>query len=85
MAQHQSALKRARTSEKRRQRNQHYISMMKTAIKRVRDAENREQAQAQLKEIVGLLDQLAAKGIIHRNNAANKKSRLTRFVNAMKQ
>jgi len=59
--------------------------MMKTAIKRVHAAENKERAQAELRKAITLLDRLAAKGIIHKNNAANRKSKLTRFVNAMKQ
>ena len=57
---------------------------MKTALKRVRNAKDKEKAGAELKKAVKLLDQLASKGIIHRNNAANKKSSLTKFVTTLK-
>jgi small subunit ribosomal protein S20 len=85
MVRHKSAVKRAEISENRREQNHKYTSMMKTAIKRVRAAESKEKAQAELKTAIVLLDRLADKGVIHKNNAANKKSQLTRFVAAMKQ
>ena len=85
MTRHKSAVKRAKISEKRREQNRKYSSMMKTAIGRVEAAENKEQARAELRKVVVLLDRLASKGIIHRNNAANKKSQLTRFVDALKK
>ena len=84
MAQHISAEKQARKALGRRVRNRHYISAMKTAIRRVRDSKEKEKAQAALKRAVKILDQLAAKGVIHKNKAANQKSSLTRFVNAIK-
>jgi small subunit ribosomal protein S20 len=57
---------------------------MRTAIKRVRSTTEKEKAAVELRKTVKLLDQLAAKGIIHKNNAANNKSSLTKFVNKMK-
>ena len=57
---------------------------MKTAIKRVRTSKEKDKAGVELKKVVKLLDQLASKGIIHRNNAANKKSSLTKFVTSLK-
>jgi small subunit ribosomal protein S20 len=56
---------------------------MRTAVKRVRSLKEKEKAAAELAKTVKLLDQLAAKGVIHRNKAANAKSRLTRYVNAL--
>lgn len=84
MAQHLSAQRQARKSLKHRENNRAYVSKMKTAVKRVRSAKDKEKAGAELKKVVKLLDQLAAKGIIHRNNAANKKSSLTKYVTSMK-
>ncbi len=81
MAHHKSAIKRIRTSEKARLRNKHYRTMMKTAIKKVRLAESKEVAEANLNRAISILDRLASKGIIHKNNAANKKAKLTRLVN----
>jgi small subunit ribosomal protein S20 len=83
MAQHQSAKKRVRTSEKRRIRNKAYKTSMKSSIKRVRASENKEEATAALKDAQSVIDKLVSKGIIKKNTAANKKSRLTRHVNAM--
>jgi len=84
MAQHASAAKQARQAKRRRMHNKHYQSLMKTMIKKVRGAKQKDEAQKVLRQTVKLLDKLAAKGIIHSNNAANQKSKLTRFVNAMK-
>lgn len=84
MAQHASAAKQARQAERRRLHNKHYQSLLKTVIKRVRQTKEKDKAHAALQRAVKLLDQLAAKGIIHRNKAANQKSKLTRLVNAMK-
>ena len=84
MAQHLSAERQARKALKHRTRNKAYMSRMKTAIKRVREEKDKGKASAELKRVVKLLDQLAAKGIIHRNNAANKKSSLTKHVASIK-
>lgn len=56
---------------------------MKTAVKRVRTATDKEKALVELKKTTKLLDQMAAKGIIHKNKAANNKSVLTKLVNKM--
>ncbi len=84
MAQHLSAQRQARRAVKHRVRNRAYLSRMKTAIRRVRESKEKEKAAAELRKVVKLLDQLAAKGMIHKNNAANKKSSLTRFVSSLK-
>ena len=84
MAQHLSAERQARKAIKHRTSNKAFASKMKTAIKRVRQEKDKEKATAELKRVVKLLDQLAAKGIIHRNNAANKKSSLTKYVASIK-
>ncbi len=84
MAQHESAEKRARIAKRREARNTQSKSRMRTAIKRVRAAKDKEHALPELLKTVKLLDQLAAKGVIHKNKAANNKSRLTKFVNTLK-
>ncbi len=60
------------------------MSKMRTAIKRVRTTAEKEKALSELRKTVKLLDQLAAKGIIHKNKAANNKSSLTKYVNKLK-
>jgi small subunit ribosomal protein S20 len=83
MAQHKSAEKRARQAKRRQERNAQWKSRMRNAIKRVREAKDQAAASAQLRKTVKLLDQLAAKGVIHRNVAANQKSALTKLVNKL--
>ena len=84
MAQHKSAEKRARQASRRAARNAQLNSRMRTAIKRVRAAKEKAKALPELQKTVKLLDQLAAKGVIHKNKAANNKSALTKFVNKLK-
>jgi len=84
MAQHKSAEKRARTAVRRADRNTQWKSRMRSAIKKVRAATEKVKGETELRKTVKLLDQLAAKGIIHRNKAANQKSALTRFINTLK-
>jgi small subunit ribosomal protein S20 len=84
MAQHKSAEKRARVSKRREKRNIQWKTKMRGEIKKVRATTDKIKASADLKKTVKLLDQLAAKGIIHRNKAANLKSKLTVLVNSLK-
>ena len=84
MAQHLSPERQARKALKHRERNKAYMSKMKTALKRVQKSKEKDKASAELRKAFKLLDQLAAKGIIHKNNAANKKSSLTKYVTSLK-
>ena len=83
MAHHKSAIKRIKISEKRRERNRAYKSRLKTAIKKVTEAKNKEAANTALKNAYSIIDKLVIKGILPKNTAANKKSRLTKYVHAM--
>ena len=76
----ESAEKRARQSIKRRENNKRDRSRLKTALKKVRDADGAEAARAALHGAERLLDRLAAKGVIHKNTAARHKSRLSAAV-----
>lgn len=84
MAQHLSAERQARKALRHRARNRAYLSKMRTAIKKVRLSKDKEKGTQELKRVVKLLDQIAAKGIIHKNNAANKKSSLMKHVDSLK-
>ncbi len=84
MPQHKSAEKRVRVSERRHTRNKADITRMKTAVKNVRNAESKAEAEAALKKAVKLLDQFSAKKVIHRNQASNQKSKLASLINKMK-
>lgn len=63
--------------------NKEEKSEMKTLLKKVRVEEDKEKASAALKEAVSVLDKLASKGLIHKNKAANQKSKLTKHVNKL--
>lgn len=83
MADHKSALKRARQSEVRRMRNTAHKTRAKTAVKAVRAAVEDEPAKAPetLRKAVSTLQGVASKGVISKKTAARKVSRLTRQVN----
>jgi small subunit ribosomal protein S20 len=78
-----STKKRIRQAKNRNLRNRQYKSQMKTAIRRVDEAQNKEDAMKLFTEAVSVIDKVAQKGIIHKNAAANKKSRLAKRVNAL--
>ena len=80
MPHHKSCIKRIKTSGKANAKNRAYRSRMKTAIKKVRTAENKETALSEFKSASSLLDKMVNKNIIHRNNASNKKSRLEKLI-----
>jgi len=80
-----SAKKRLRQNEKRRLRNRIYRSRARTFIKKTNRliAEGRlEEAQEMARQAIKALDKAAEKGIIHKNNAARRKSRLMKRLNA---
>ena len=81
---HKSAQKRARQTPKRTEYNKHFKAKIKSALKNVAAAKKKDEAEKELKKAVKVLDRAAVKGIIHKNNAANKKSQLTRHVNKLK-
>jgi small subunit ribosomal protein S20 len=83
MANHKSAKKRIRTNEKKRVRNKITSTRIKSTMKKVLGAEKIEDAEKSYKEAVALLDKSATRGRIHRNNAARKKSQLTKHVNSL--
>lgn len=89
MANTKSAAKRALQNEKRRQRNRRYISGARTAIKRARTAltsnSHDETAQDAISRACAMLDRAASKGVIHRKNAARRKSRLMMAFNRARQ
>lgn len=80
MPQHKSAIKRVRQNERRRLRNRYHKSRMRTMIKGLRETTDKNEAAKRLNEVKSYLDRLASKGIVHRNTAANYKSKLERHV-----
>lgn len=80
-----SALKRIRSSEKKRQRNRIFRSSARTYTKKARqlitEQGKTEESQAAVRQAISALDKAAQKGIIHKNNAARRKARLMKLLN----
>ncbi len=83
MANHKSAIKRIRSNERRRLRNRYQAKTCRTFIKKLRNTKEHDEAQELLKKVSAMLDRLARKNVIHKNKAANNKSKLTRFVSKL--
>ena len=83
MANHKSALKRIRQTEKRRLHNRYYAKTMRNAVRKLRAMTNKEEAMAMLPAVSGILDKLANKNIIHKNKANNLKSKLALHINKL--
>lgn len=83
MANHKSAKKRIRQSEKRRVRNQDTLSKVKTIVRKVNSSNEKAEADVLLKEAVSFIDKAVSKGRLHKNTAARKKSALTKHVNKL--
>ncbi len=83
MANHKSALKRIRQSEKNRLHNRYYSVTMRNAIKRLKTLEDKAQANELLSSVLSVIDKNAKRSIIHKNKAGNLKSKLTKHVNAL--
>jgi small subunit ribosomal protein S20 len=83
MANHKSALKRIRANATKRLRNRYQAKTTRTFIKRLRNAVSKEEALALLPKVTSMLDRLAKKNVIHKNKAANNKSKLTKFANSL--
>jgi small subunit ribosomal protein S20 len=86
LANHASALKRARQSEIKRIRNKSYKTRVKNAIRDVRNAvenNSREEAQQKLIKAVSIMQKTVSKGVIHGNQASRKISRLASQINQL--
>jgi small subunit ribosomal protein S20 len=82
MANHKSALKRIRGNEAKAELNKYQLKTTRTFIKRLKATTDKKEAAELYKKVSGMIDKLAKKNIIHKNNAANKKSQLAKLVNA---
>ncbi|MEO6082148.1 MAG: 30S ribosomal protein S20 [Umezawaea sp.] len=86
MANIKSQLKRIKTNEKARLRNKSVKSSLKTAVRKFREAAeagDKDKATALLQDVSRKLDKAATKGVIHANQAANKKSALAKRANQL--
>jgi small subunit ribosomal protein S20 len=86
LANHKSAIKRARQNEKRRMRNKSSKTRIKNIVKRVRQTVGEKSNEAALTELniaKSIIDNAAKKGVIHKKTASRKISRLSRLVNTI--
>ncbi|WP_315817451.1 30S ribosomal protein S20 [Paraflavitalea speifideaquila] len=83
MANHKATKKDVRQATKRRDRNKYYGKTTRNAIRDLKALKTGKEAGEQLPEVASMIDKLAKRGIIHKNKAANLKSKLTRKVNAL--
>ena len=88
MANTRSAIKQARQNTKRRDHNRIYRSSPRTHVKKVRrlvESAQLDEAQTELTAAISALDKAAQKGVIHKNNAARRKSRLAKLLRKAQQ
>ncbi len=83
MANHKATKKDVRQSRKRNERNRYYGKTTRNAIRDLKTLTDKASAGKELPEVASMIDKLAKRGIIHKNKAANLKSKLTKRVNAL--
>jgi len=83
MANHKSSLKRIRSNETKRLRNKYQHKTTRNAIRKLREATKKKDAEKLFPEVVSMIDKLAKNNIIHNNKASNLKSSLAKHVAAL--
>ena len=83
MANHASADKRYRQSEKRRVHNKYYARTTRNAIKAIRNTTDKTAAEASMPKVFAMIDKLSKINVIHKNKAANLKSGIAVYVNKL--
>jgi small subunit ribosomal protein S20 len=84
MANHKSSIKRIRSNDAKRTENRYYAKTTRTAVKQLRTAATKKEAEALLPKVSSMLDKLAKKSVIHKNKAGNIKSKLAKKVATLK-
>jgi small subunit ribosomal protein S20 len=84
MANHKSTKKDVRQAAKRRERNKYYGKTTRNAIRDLRKLNDAAGKEEKFPEVSSMIDKLAKRGVIHKNKAANLKSKLAKHVNASK-
>lgn len=84
MANHKSSKKRIRSNDAKRLKNRYQAKTARTALKKLRTTKDKKEAQKELPGVISMLDKLAKKNVIHKNKAANLKSKLAKHVSKLK-
>ena len=82
MANHKSAIKRIRQTEKRRVHNKFYAKSMRNALRDFRGLTDKKEIEEKYPKLTSIIDKLVKRNIIHKNKAANLKSGLAKQLNA---
>jgi len=82
MANHKSSEKRIRSTEAKKTQNRYQGKTVRNAVKKLRGTTDKEELAKNLPEVIAHLDKLAKKSVIHKNKAANLKSKLMKQANA---
>lgn len=80
MANHKSSVKRIRSNNAKKLTNRYQAKSTRTALKNIRSEKDKKKASETLPKVSAMLDKLAKKNVIHKNKAANLKSKLAKHV-----
>jgi small subunit ribosomal protein S20 len=83
MANHKATKKDVRQSTKRRDSNRYYGKTTRNAIRDLKEIKVQKEAGEKFSDVASQIDKMAKRGIIHKNKAANLKSKLAKKVNAL--
>lgn len=83
MANHKSSIKRIRQAHTKRLRNRYVAKTTRNSVKKLRLTTDKEEAKKLYPQVSSMLDRLAKKNVIHKNKAANLKSKLAHYVNSL--
>lgn len=84
MANHKSSIKRIRSNDAKRLRNRYFAKTTRTFLKKLRTSSDKKEIIELLPKVSSMLDKLAKRNIIHKNKAANLKSKIARKALAVK-
>jgi small subunit ribosomal protein S20 len=83
MANHKATKKDVRQSRKRNERNRYYGKTTRNAMRDLKALTDKAAAEDKLSDVISMIDKLAKRNVIHKNKAANLKSKLTKKVNVL--
>jgi small subunit ribosomal protein S20 len=83
MANHKSSEKRIRSTETKRTENRYQAKTVRNAVKNLRESTDKEEVKKELSKVISNLDKLAKKSVIHKNKAANLKSKMMKKANEL--
>lgn len=83
MANHKSSIKRIRQTDVKRLRNRYVARTARGSVKKFRALTDKDEARKLYPSVASMLDRLAKKNVIHKNKAANLKSKLAHYMNSL--